>query len=37
MAADMAPGLNRHFLAESWEHLIPKECWRMQEKKPENV
>ena len=27
MAADMAPGLNRHFLAESWEHLIPKECW----------
>ena len=18
---------NRHFLAESWEHLIPKECW----------
>ena len=27
MASDMAPGLNRHFLAESWEHLIPKECW----------
>ena len=27
MAADMAPGMNRHFLAESWEHLIPKECW----------
>ena len=26
MAADMAPGMNRHFLAESWEHLIPKEC-----------
>ena len=19
--------MNRHFLAESWEHLIPKECW----------
>ena len=27
MAADMAPGMNRHFLAENWEHLIPKECW----------
>ena len=22
-----APGMNRHFLAENWEHLIPKECW----------
>lgn len=27
MAADIAPGMNRHFLAENWEHLIPKECW----------
>lgn len=27
MAADIAPGMNREFLAESWEHLIPKRCW----------
>lgn len=27
MAANMAPGMNRSFLAENWENLIPKKCW----------
>ena len=27
MAANMAPGMNREFLSESWGHLIPKKCW----------
>ena len=27
MAADIAPGLNRSFLAEEWKNLIPKKCW----------
>ena len=27
MAADMAPGMNRSFLAESWTHIIPKKEW----------
>lgn len=27
MAADMAPGMNRNFLAEDWKHLIPRKCW----------
>lgn len=27
MAANMAPGMNRNFLAESWTHLIPKKMW----------
>ena len=27
MAADIAPGLNRTFLAEEWKHLIPEKCW----------
>jgi len=27
MAANMAPGMKRSFLAEKWEHLIPKTCW----------
>ncbi|MCM1124888.1 MAG: class I SAM-dependent RNA methyltransferase [Lachnospiraceae bacterium] len=27
MAANMAPGLNRNFTAESWEHLIPIKQW----------
>ncbi len=27
MAADMAPGMNRSFLAEEWKHLIPRKCW----------
>ena len=27
MAANMAPGMNRSFLAQSWEHLIPKSDW----------
>lgn len=27
MAANMAPGMNRSFLAESWSNLIPLKCW----------
>lgn len=27
MAANMAPGMNRSFLAEGWSSLIPKKCW----------
>lgn len=27
MAADMAPGMNRSFLAEDWGHFIPRKCW----------
>lgn len=27
MAAHMAPGLNRSFLAQQWDHLIPSKCW----------
>ena len=27
MAANMAPGMNRSFLSESWTNLIPKKCW----------
>ena len=27
MAANMAPGMNRSFLAENWKHLIPETCW----------
>ncbi|MCR4674524.1 MAG: class I SAM-dependent RNA methyltransferase [Lachnospiraceae bacterium] len=28
MAANIAPGLNREFTAETWSHLIPKELWK---------
>ena len=27
MAADIAPGMNRSFLAEDWKHLVPRKCW----------
>ena len=27
IAANIAPGMNREFLAEQWEHLIPKRMW----------
>ncbi len=27
IAANIAPGMNREFLSESWEHLIPKKLW----------
>lgn len=27
MAAGIAPGMNRHFLAEAWRHIIPKSMW----------
>lgn len=27
MAANMAPGLNRSFLAEDWKHIVPRKCW----------
>lgn len=28
MAANMAPGLSRNFLAKDWKHLIPEKEWR---------
>lgn len=28
MAANMAPGMKRSFLAQSWKHLIPKQNWK---------
>jgi putative N6-adenine-specific DNA methylase len=28
IAADMAPGMNRSFLAEEWKHLVPERCWQ---------
>jgi putative N6-adenine-specific DNA methylase len=27
IAANIAPGMNRSFLAEDWTNLIPKKCW----------
>lgn len=27
MAANMAPGMNRSFMAEAWTHVIPKQLW----------
>ena len=27
MAANIAPGINRTFLAQDWKHLIPEKCW----------
>lgn len=27
MAANIAPGMNRSFLAEEWKNLIPRKCW----------
>ena len=27
MAANIAPGMNREFISEEWENLIPKKCW----------
>ncbi len=27
MAANMAPGMNRSFLAEDWKHLVPRKHW----------
>lgn len=27
IAASIAPGINRSFLAQTWEHLIPKKMW----------
>jgi len=27
MAANMAPGMNRSFTAESWGHIVGKRCW----------
>lgn len=28
MAANIAPGMNRSFLAEDWKELIPQNCWK---------
>ncbi len=27
MAADIAPGINREFLSETWKNVIPSKCW----------
>ena len=27
IAANIAPGMNRSFLAEDWKHLVPRKCW----------
>lgn len=27
LAANIAPGMNREFLAEDWKNLIPRKCW----------
>lgn len=27
IGANIAPGMNRSFLSETWEHIIPKKCW----------
>lgn len=27
MAADIAPGMKRSFLAENWKHIVPRRCW----------
>ena len=27
IAADIAPGMNRSFLAEEWKHLVPRRYW----------
>ncbi len=27
MAAQIAPGMNRSFLAEKWRHVVPAKCW----------
>ena len=27
MAANMAPGMNRSFLAEEWRNVIKRKCW----------
>ncbi|MCM1039021.1 MAG: class I SAM-dependent RNA methyltransferase [Ruminococcus sp.] len=27
IAAHMAPGMNRSFTAEDWQHIIPRKCW----------
>lgn len=27
MAAGIAPGMKRNFLAEDWKHLVPRRCW----------
>ncbi len=27
IGADIAPGMNRDFLAKSWKHIVPYKCW----------
>ena len=27
MAANVAPGMNRNFTAESWKHIVDRKCW----------
>lgn len=37
MAANMAPGMKRSFLAEKWEHLIPKKHWQNAREEAEDL
>lgn len=37
MAANMAPGMKRNFLAEKWEHLIPKKHWQNAREEAEDL
>ncbi len=37
MAANMAPGMNRSFLAQGWTHLIPEKCWDNAKEEAEDI
>lgn len=37
MAANMAPGMNRDFTAETWGHMIGKNCWRDAQEEAEEL
>ena len=37
MAANMAPGMNRDFTAETWGHMIGKTCWRDAQEEAEEL
>lgn len=37
MAANMAPGMNRSFLAQGWTHLITEKCWDNAKEEAEDI
>ncbi|MDO4622459.1 MAG: class I SAM-dependent RNA methyltransferase [Eubacteriales bacterium] len=37
IAANMAPGMKRHFLSEEWKHLIPESCWQNAREEAEDM